>query len=276
MASRVGRPGGTRPTFWVAPLEAGGCPLLSPPNVIHCVLTTRDCVMVEERRLSSRSSTRCTISKTERNGGANPRCNTVSFAKSSPGRNDVASPPRSPPRRDARGAKGAGVRRGDVRARRRGGGVGARDGQSRTLSLRVGPIRARRNHSRADVRSATAAERTWAREGASERARAAEKAASSGSEDGARAAALLRAMRVGERKTCTGSARSGAATARRSARWYTRRVARDGVQRAPPRRRRRWIGERCDARSKTVTSTRSAREMARVKVHETDDVRGYS
>lgn len=40
------------PVFWVAPLEAGGPPLLSPPNVIHCVLTTRDCVMVEERKLS--------------------------------------------------------------------------------------------------------------------------------------------------------------------------------------------------------------------------------
>ena len=40
------------PTFWVAPLECGGCPLLSPPNWIHCVLTVRDCVMVEERRLS--------------------------------------------------------------------------------------------------------------------------------------------------------------------------------------------------------------------------------
>ena len=40
------------PTFWVAPLEAGGPPLLSPPNVIHCVITTRDCVMVEARRIS--------------------------------------------------------------------------------------------------------------------------------------------------------------------------------------------------------------------------------
>ena len=40
------------PTFWVAPLECGGCPLLSPPNWIHCVVTVRDCVMVEERRLS--------------------------------------------------------------------------------------------------------------------------------------------------------------------------------------------------------------------------------
>jgi len=40
------------PVFWVAPLEAGGCPLLSPPNVIHLVMTLRDCVMVEERRLS--------------------------------------------------------------------------------------------------------------------------------------------------------------------------------------------------------------------------------
>ena len=56
---RCGNEGGGRaaavgklPTFWVAPLEAGGCPLLSPPNVIHLVLTVRDCVMVEERRLS--------------------------------------------------------------------------------------------------------------------------------------------------------------------------------------------------------------------------------
>ena len=40
------------PTFWVAPLEAGGPPLLSPPNVIHCVITARDCVMVEARRVS--------------------------------------------------------------------------------------------------------------------------------------------------------------------------------------------------------------------------------
>jgi hypothetical protein len=40
------------PIFWIAPLEAGGPPLLSPPNLIHCVLTVRDCVMVEERRLS--------------------------------------------------------------------------------------------------------------------------------------------------------------------------------------------------------------------------------
>ena len=40
------------PTLWVAALEAGGPPLLSPPNVIHCVYTVRDCVMCEERRLS--------------------------------------------------------------------------------------------------------------------------------------------------------------------------------------------------------------------------------
>ena len=47
-----GAPNGWLPTFWVAPLEAGGPPLLSPPNVIHCVITARDCVMVEERRVS--------------------------------------------------------------------------------------------------------------------------------------------------------------------------------------------------------------------------------
>jgi hypothetical protein len=46
------RAGAKLPVFWIAPLEAGGCPLLSPPNVIHLVLTVRDCVMVEERRLS--------------------------------------------------------------------------------------------------------------------------------------------------------------------------------------------------------------------------------
>ena len=40
------------PIFWVAPLEAGGLPLLSPPNMPHMVMTVRDCVMVEERRIS--------------------------------------------------------------------------------------------------------------------------------------------------------------------------------------------------------------------------------
>ena len=40
------------PTLWIAALEAGGPPLLSPPNIIHCVYTVRDCVMCEERRLS--------------------------------------------------------------------------------------------------------------------------------------------------------------------------------------------------------------------------------
>jgi hypothetical protein len=40
------------PRFWVAPLEAGGAPLLSPPNMPHLVLSCQDCVMVEERRIS--------------------------------------------------------------------------------------------------------------------------------------------------------------------------------------------------------------------------------
>lgn len=40
------------PRLIVAPLEAGGRPLLSPPNVPHCVLTVRSCVMVEQRKLS--------------------------------------------------------------------------------------------------------------------------------------------------------------------------------------------------------------------------------
>jgi len=46
-------PKGKRPPrFWVAPLEAGGRALLSAANMPHMVLTVRDCVMVEERRLS--------------------------------------------------------------------------------------------------------------------------------------------------------------------------------------------------------------------------------
>ncbi|EKX34748.1 hypothetical protein GUITHDRAFT_146966 [Guillardia theta CCMP2712] len=40
------------PTFWIAALEAGGSPLLSPPNVPHLVITLQDCVMVEERAIS--------------------------------------------------------------------------------------------------------------------------------------------------------------------------------------------------------------------------------
>jgi hypothetical protein len=37
------------PTLIIAPLEAGGRPLLSPPNVPHLVMTLQHCVMVEER-----------------------------------------------------------------------------------------------------------------------------------------------------------------------------------------------------------------------------------
>jgi hypothetical protein len=39
------------PTMHVALLEAGGPPLLSPPNWPHLVLTLQDCVMVEQRRI---------------------------------------------------------------------------------------------------------------------------------------------------------------------------------------------------------------------------------
>jgi hypothetical protein len=39
------------PVFRVALLEAGGRPLLSPPNAPHLVLTLQDCVMVEERKV---------------------------------------------------------------------------------------------------------------------------------------------------------------------------------------------------------------------------------
>jgi len=37
------------PMLWVAPLEAGGRPLLSPPNVPHLVITCEHCVMLEQR-----------------------------------------------------------------------------------------------------------------------------------------------------------------------------------------------------------------------------------
>eukprot|EP00041_Stephanoeca_diplocostata_P016540 m.326124 g.326124 ORF g.326124 m.326124 type:complete len:591 (+) comp20397_c0_seq1:240-2012(+) len=40
------------PVFTVALLEAGGRPLLSPPNVPHLVITVDTCVMVEQRRVS--------------------------------------------------------------------------------------------------------------------------------------------------------------------------------------------------------------------------------
>ena len=43
--------GSVLPTMHVALLEAGGPPLLSPPNWPHLVLTLQDCVMVEQRRV---------------------------------------------------------------------------------------------------------------------------------------------------------------------------------------------------------------------------------
>ena len=44
--------GGPLPVFKIALLEAGGRPLLSPPNVPHMVITVDTCVMVEQRRVS--------------------------------------------------------------------------------------------------------------------------------------------------------------------------------------------------------------------------------
>eukprot|EP00760_Papus_ankaliazontas_P033477 PhM_4_TR634/c0_g1_i1/m.96518 len=40
------------PTLTVAIIEAGGGPLLSPPNLPHLVITAQDCVMVERRTIS--------------------------------------------------------------------------------------------------------------------------------------------------------------------------------------------------------------------------------
>eukprot|EP00756_Hemistasia_phaeocysticola_P057347 Hpha_TRINITY_DN33970_c0_g1::TRINITY_DN33970_c0_g1_i1::g.69497::m.69497 len=48
----TGVSGDVLPVLWVALVEAGGRPLLLPPNLPHTVLTLQDCVMVEERRLS--------------------------------------------------------------------------------------------------------------------------------------------------------------------------------------------------------------------------------
>mgnify|MGYP001594995155 CR=1 FL=1 len=39
------------PIVTVAVLQAGGLPLISPPNIPHVVITVRDCVMVEQRRV---------------------------------------------------------------------------------------------------------------------------------------------------------------------------------------------------------------------------------
>lgn len=44
---------GVLPRLLVAPLEAGEQPLLSMPNLPHLVLTVQDCVMVEQRRIST-------------------------------------------------------------------------------------------------------------------------------------------------------------------------------------------------------------------------------
>jgi len=44
-------PDGDLPVLLVAPLEAGGRPLLSMPNMPHLVYTVQDCVMIEQRRI---------------------------------------------------------------------------------------------------------------------------------------------------------------------------------------------------------------------------------
>eukprot|EP00049_Salpingoeca_infusionum_P009028 m.149871 g.149871 ORF g.149871 m.149871 type:complete len:594 (-) comp14210_c0_seq2:1007-2788(-) len=47
--SGAGKP--SLPKVWIAPLEAGGQPLMSTPNVPHLVITVQDCVMIEQRRI---------------------------------------------------------------------------------------------------------------------------------------------------------------------------------------------------------------------------------
>ena len=168
-AASSGRPGGTRPTFWVAPLEAGGCPLLSPPNVIHCVLTTRDCVMVEERRLSLAFLDEVHYFQNRAERWCEPPVQ-YRFLREELTRPErcrvTAALPLLAAMREARKALESAE---ETSARDAAAAAwGAHDGQSRTLSLRVGPIRARRNHSRGrsigDRRGANVGERGRERE----------------------------------------------------------------------------------------------------------------
>lgn len=48
MPSSEGEAPRVLPKLLIAPLEAGGPPLLSTPNVPHLVITVQDCVMVEQ------------------------------------------------------------------------------------------------------------------------------------------------------------------------------------------------------------------------------------
>ena len=194
-AASSGRPGGKRPTFWVAPLEAGGCPLLSPPNVIHCVLTTRDCVMVEERRLSLAFLDEVHYFQNRAERWCEPPVQ-YRFLREELTRPErcrvTAALPLLAAMREARKALESAE---ETSARDAAAAAWARATVSLELLASESDRYALDETTRADVRSATAAERTWAREGASESARAAEKAASSDPRT-ARAAALLRAMRV--------------------------------------------------------------------------------
>ena len=194
-AASSGRPGGKRPTFWVAPLEAGGCPLLSPPNVIHCVLTTRDCVMVEERRLSLAFLDEVHYFQNRAERWCEPPVQ-YRFLREELTRPErcrvTAALPLLAAMREARKALESAE---ETSARDAAAAAWARTTVSLELLASESDRYALDETTRADVRSATAAERTWAREGASESARAAEKAASSDHRT-ARAPALLRAMRV--------------------------------------------------------------------------------
>ena len=187
--------GRKRPTFWVAPLEAGGCPLLSPPNVIHCVLTTRDCVMVEERRLSLLFLDEVHYFQNRAERWCEPPVQ-YRFLREDLTRPErcrvTAALPLLAAMRDARAALESAE---ETSARDAAAAAWARATASLELLASEPDRYALDETTRAEIRSATAAERTWASEGASEGARAAEKAASSDPRR-ARAAPLLNAMRV--------------------------------------------------------------------------------
>ena len=167
-----GRPGGTRPTFWVAPLEAGGCPLLSPPNVIHCVLTTRDCVMVEERRLSLAFLDEVHYFQNRAERWCEPPVQ-YRFLREELTRPErcrvTAALPLLAAMREARKALESAE---ETSARDAAAAAWARTTVSLELLASESDRYALDETTRADVRSATAAERTWARGRERERARA--------------------------------------------------------------------------------------------------------
>ena len=157
----------------LAPLRDRGMPAALPSERRPLRLCTRDCVVPRAASSLPRASTRHYFQNRAGTVVRTPGAIPFPPRRARRRRKRCRHPaPRAMPRSITFGAKGAGVRRRETSAPPTPMRAWARTTVSLELLASESDRYALDETTRADVRSATAAERTWAREGASESARA--------------------------------------------------------------------------------------------------------